>query len=115
MIATFNSSGDCIALAKVVSSAKNNVYVRKVLSGTSKILAGVTYELERDVPLGSTYGRLCIIHADGTRNVFYDASETQSISVVLSLVFALLFAGSVIALCIRRVRQRIRQVTVRNH
>lgn len=92
---TFDRAGNCIEIEDVaISPSITTVTVRQV--------NGVTYKLERDIPFGNSYARLCIVQPDGVSTVFYDATSEVNTSTILATCGAVLFLGTVIPLAIRR-------------
>lgn len=105
VIATLDSNGKCILLQKVTNSASNELYIRNILNGTTKTVDGIEYKLERDIPLGESYGRLCAVDPDGNIIILYDATEAHNMSKILSICCVALFTGIVIIFFVRKVKK----------
>lgn len=102
-IITLDNSGKCISLERVINS--NEMYIRHWLDGTSKTINGIQYKLERDIPIGNSYGRLCIVGADGNTSIIYDATKAENTSKILTICGVASFTGVVITLFVRKLKK----------
>ena len=102
-IITLDNSGKCISLDRVINP--DEMYILHWLDGTSKTINGIQYKLERDIPIGNSYGRLCIVGADGNTSIIYDATKAENTSKILSICGVASFTGVVITLFVRKLKK----------
>lgn len=93
-MATFDREGNCIAMEDMVVSPFRAVTERQV--------SGVIYRLERDIPVGDSYARLCTTQPNGEKSVFYDATSAANTSALLLTGFVVIFLCTVTPFAIRK-------------
>ena len=102
VLATFDSTGNCVDIQKAVSTEKNNVLIKELLNRTEKEVAGKRYSLDRDYEIGDSYARLIMRDEVGKETIFYDASSNHSIGQIVLVALIVGFFFVVIRGCIKK-------------
>ena len=92
ILATFDRNGSCIEIKEFNPLGSNRNQIDKIFRRKSIRVGDINYFLERDF-LGSGYGRLSAVSADGTRTVLYDVSAQHLIQGIITIVFLVLVFG----------------------
>ena len=81
-----------IEIKEINPLGSNRNQIDKIFRRKSIRVGDINYFLERDF-LGSGYGRLSAVSADGTRTVLYDVSAQHLIQGIITIVFLVLAFG----------------------
>lgn len=93
---TYDNMGVCIDVQKVIANTKeSNMQIHNFLHKVSEEVAKKTYQMERDVNIGSSYSRFVVIDEYGEETILYSDTTNHSIEII-GIVLGLAFLGFII-------------------
>lgn len=104
-VAVVDASGNCETICAASELGVKGELLKRIQSPI-KEADGKQYSLERDVPLGDKYGRLCVTYPDGTRCVLYDVTVQHNVTVIAATIGAIVFVSTALYFNVKKRRMR---------